>query len=133
MTEFTKDMLKTGMEVTLRNGIKYVCFRDTAIDGFEADVFVSRNQLDWARFSEYTEDGYSSGAGFRHLDIMEVRTGCHPYFITQASYEKYKATILWKREEKAEKQLEYEKLMSKVEELQQKASELLEQAKKLEV
>lgn len=117
MNTFTKDDLKTGHLVVLRGGREVVIFKDCA--------------------SVYTQNGNKYGTLWVDLnskhtwgtledeDIMEVYLQSHPYSFVR-EYEKDERVLLWKREEKSEKDLQIEKLQATITQAQAQINKLKE-------
>ena len=77
--------LKTGMTVTLRNGIGYFVMRDTYLDGEEMHNILWRSGGFWMPLCMYNEDmtykGLNGEAKENEFDIMEVFAATSPSFI----------------------------------------------------
>lgn len=97
----TKSELKTGMIVTLENGIKCMVLRDTETNLDSRDVIVSINRKrDWCNLKNFNEDmtnRLSSG-----YDIIEVSKASHPSDIPELyrTGDTTDTIPLWKRKEK---------------------------------
>lgn len=100
-----KKDLKTGMVVTLRNGMEYVVFRDidaVYLNGVDEDkkkegVLVSINN-NWEWLSFYKED--LSFSDLRSSDIIKVELPYHPYSYMNLGYCRNQRTILWEEKVK---------------------------------
>lgn len=100
----TKNELKTGMVVTLRNGDKLRVFRDYASDWTqdenESVCMVSTVCAnDWWKLSAYTDDmKYEDD---ETCDIMEVYRPYHPYDFLR-DFDESRYNLIWKREDPKE-------------------------------
>jgi hypothetical protein len=132
--EFTKDDLKTGHLVVLRNRQEYVVFRGSEsvyqTSNYHSEaVLVSLNQevywldlekyLSCLKFNKYTR-GYED---VTEHDIMEVYLQAHPYNFVR-EYDKDKNILLWKRQEKSEKDLQIEELEATINQAKEQISKL---------
>lgn len=113
---FTKSDLKTGMRVVYRNGKTRVFgvnqfYNDAGGHGFYLSAY---------------EDALIRKSGFLDCDIMKVYAApekCEDFFNLDVRGE-----LLFKREEKTEKQIQAEKLMAKADKLKAEFEALVKQA-----
>lgn len=124
MSTFTKDDLKTGHLVVLRDGEEYVVFKGVASAYSCNDTIVNLNNHCWD-FLEGYNDNLLNNHNFSELDIMEVYLQSHPIGFVR-EYEKDKRQLLWKREEKSEKDLQIEKLQVTITQAQEQIDKLKE-------
>jgi len=124
MSTFTKGDLKTGHLVVLRDGRECVVFKDIASVHSYDDAIVNLNNNSWDALKEYT-DNLLSIDNFSELDIMEVYLQSHPFSFVR-EYEKDKRQLLWKREEKSEKDLQIEELQVTITQAQEQINKLKE-------
>jgi hypothetical protein len=130
MSTFTKDDLKIGYLVVLRGGKEVVVFKDYASvylqdnysESFVQDCCVDLNKNNsWFRLEGYTN--YLNYLDYSEYDIMEVYLQSHPYsFVSE--YEKDKRVLIWKREEKSEKDLKIEELSATIKKAQEQINKL---------
>ena len=101
-----KSELKTGMIVTIRDGIEYVVFKDfdyeklnvLTPERYEEGCICNEKRNLWTGLCYYAEDltycGSISGNG---CDIMKVEMPNHPFGFMNLDREERR--LLWKREE----------------------------------
>ena len=125
MSTFTKDDLKTGHLVVSREGGEYVVFKDSAnAHNTHKSVMVNLNEdYNWATLEDY--DDTLKYLEDTEYDIMEVYLQSHPYSFVH-EYEADKRQLLWKREEKSEKDLQIEELQATITQAQEQISKLKE-------
>lgn len=126
-----KSDLKTGMRVTLRDGTTRMvmvgvqhgwCPRE----GTDAEDFLVnpvQGTWQWDRLSRYTEDMKCGTLNSTDWDIMIVEIPKHPFdiFYHNDGFEE-----IWQRVDKTPEQVELDKLMSQISELQKQAEKLQE-------
>lgn len=116
---FTKNDLKTGMLVVLRNGMECVVVRGGEFNceyNNTNDIIVNGKYHYWMILNDYhenllckseLEEGFDDN---KEHDIMEVYLLPHPYCMQDVEYEKDRRELLWKREERKVKQLTLEEI-----------------------
>ena len=102
--EFTKDDLKTGMTVKLRNGEEYLVIRDCVTDWDNdntKDFIVNKGRSASWNILEHYNDNMKSIKGIFNpgRDIMEVYSCAHAYSFTMLDNEDYRGKLLWSRKE----------------------------------
>lgn len=116
----TKDELKTGMIVTLRNGEEYVVFRDVCCA--ESDIYSKDVIIHWAfgrarkgynRLYDYTDnllmtDAFLTQEEMSEFDIMKVEMPLTIWSLRSQNVERDNRKLLWKREEDCDSPLELE-------------------------
>lgn len=113
-TTFTKDDLVVGRHVVeCRNGGRYVLLKEGLLFGLhDGDGF--------CRMGEYLED-LTSNVNYTHMDIIKV------YTISCNNIRKLNnLTLVWKREEKSDAQLEMEECQKQIKLLQEQMDKLQE-------
>lgn len=113
MKQFTKDMLVAGKHVVeLRNGHKAVFIGN--------GIFQYLNNInDWMDVDKYSYDlSRPSNDKYSVVKVYEVRIS------TSIGSFKEQLNLIWKREEKSQKQIDYENLMAKIAELQKQAENM---------
>ena len=125
MSTFTKDDLKTGHLVVLRNGDEYVVFKDSVSKyTTQSSVMINLDSMfDWTALENYDYTLKASKSSV--LDIMEVYLQSHPYSFVR-EYDKDNRQLLWEREEKSEKDLQIEELQVTITQAQEQINKLKE-------
>ena len=98
MNDFTKADLKTGMIVTLRNGVEFIVYRDVKNQYYSKDILLGLRH-NWFKLSHFKED---LTAEYEYNDIVKVESPTHPYALMDINYEKDKRTLIWERTEPKE-------------------------------
>lgn len=90
--------LKTGMIVTLRDGLEYVVFRNckNLFHYDSSDILVNSKTCSWHNLSKYTDD--LCCCTDKEWDIVKVEIPCHPYCNMNIDYEREKRKVFWERE-----------------------------------
>lgn len=96
----TKSELKTGMMVTLRNGEKYLVFKNIQTGYALGDVIVSLDGQNWDDLNSYKEDLTYEDDFENHWDIMKVSQLFHPKTFLDLNYGSGSDETLWQRNEK---------------------------------
>ena len=129
MNTFTKDDLKTGHLAVLRGGREVVIFKDCVsvyTQGFDngEGCWINLNgHSSWNKLEDYNKD--LTNIKYEDSDIMEVYLQSHPYaFVNE--YGKDERVLLWKREEKSEKDLQIDSLQATITQAQEQISKLKE-------
>jgi hypothetical protein len=105
--QFTKDMLKTGMRVELKNGSRYVVLKDVETTFYGHQDFLLASGCDFLVGSEYEED--LTDKHFNSFTIMKVYKSINESNILNLTVGK----LLWQRPEPRKiKKAEAEKLLS---------------------
>lgn len=90
--------LKTGMIVTLRNGIECVVFRDTESSMDRSDhVILNREKGVWERLNSYMYN--LTNKHNREFDIVKVERPPHPYAFQDIDYGRDGRVLLWECKE----------------------------------
>lgn len=122
MNEFTKDDLKTGMTVKLRNGIKLLVL----VGDFKTEIYGKQNIMFMLRNSFFIGSDYDEELKFNKCndyDIIEVYNPILKGFYSMLS-DTY--NLIWKRKEKTENEIKIENALEDV----RIAQERLDKAKK---
>lgn len=115
-TNFTKSDLKTGMRVTFRNGRRMIALIDGScgVLASGSDGYSYMNLDSYSHQLMYSPEWCLPIVTTHNLDIMEVHS--HP--LTHSSVldlsQTYNETLIWKREEKSEKEIQIEKLQATI-------------------
>lgn len=116
MNTFTKSNLKTGMRILTESGTEYMVFLDAAhsygLGGKDCVVSIVKGDTTWNPL-HYIDDS----------EIIEVKQAAHPFDFLW-DWEGYET--IWKREEKTPEQIQLDKVMDQIAELQKQAQELQE-------
>lgn len=128
--EFSKEDLKSGMKVILRNGQGRTVFKETLEEG---SVIVANNGS-WSKLEEYDENFCFEDRGLCELDIDIIYTVYEHEMLYNTGIKDAKE-ILWEREEKTQEQIAYEALQAQIAEEEARHADsikaLREQAEKL--
>lgn len=127
--QFTKDNLRTGHLVQLRNGKDYVVYLDadhsyeTRTKNYE-NVLVSLDGQDWINLDDYEEDTFdiltTSEDGY---DIVKIFRLYHPKGFN-SNFRHDAKELLWERKEKSENQLKIEEIKESIKQLENQVKEL---------
>lgn len=125
---FTKDDLKTGMLVELRDGEKYMVFKDApSLNTAGTDCLVNINRDDWFYLSNFTDSIHLVNSNHSSdWDIVRVFQAKHPYAFTGVGSE---YQLIWERVEKSPQQLKIEELEQTINKAKQQIEELKEENK----
>jgi len=124
--QFTKDDLKTGHLVVLRNGEEYVVFKDVDCShdrNNTKDVLVALKEYNWLYIRRYTEELKHNCNSVGDIMRVYIQTSPHSFI---REYEPDKRKLLWKREEKSEKDLQIEELQGTITQAQEQINKLKE-------
>ena len=97
--EMTLDDLKTGMIVTIREGIQYMVYKDIKTQFDCGDVIVNLDGSNsWKKLSGYNKN--LTHVAYPEDDIIKVEETTHPYAFIRTDYQADKRKVLWERKKK---------------------------------